>query len=119
MDMNNFFNDNPFNQANIDFAKLKIRTLANMVTTLHAKFIPHNKQRKLHMKDNFRYPDHSSIISINSGISKYEFSALINILQKIIDNISLYTTENSLIRQDCIQMSAMLKDLNDFITTLE
>lgn len=113
------FYDEQYLISNIDLAKLQIRTLAVIISTLHAKFIPHNQQRRLHMKDNFRHPDHSSIISINSGVSKYEFLTLIELLQKMVHNVTLHTTEDNLIQQDCIQMSTMLNDLKDLAVAME
>lgn len=119
INLSNILYYNPSENFNIEFAKLKIRTLATMVSTLHAKFIPHNKQKKLHMKDNFRHLDYSSIININSGISKYEFLALIELLQNMVNDISSHANGECLMEQDCRQMATMLNDLNDFVTTLE
>lgn len=105
--------------SNIGLAKLRIRTLAVIITTLHAAFIPHNRQRKLHMKDNFRHPNHSSIVNINCGISTYEFIALIELLQKMVKNIASYANDDNLMKQDCSQMSKMLNDLNNLIATIK
>ncbi|MBD5552676.1 MAG: hypothetical protein HDQ96_16170 [Lachnospiraceae bacterium] len=119
LNLKDIFYDEQYLTSNINFAKLKIRELSVIISTLHATFIPHNQQRKLHMKDNFRYPEHSSIININSSVSKYEFGALIELLQKMVNNVSLYANSDSLMEQDCLQMSAMLKDLNDLVSTIE
>ena len=119
INLEKFFYDEQYLVSNIDLAKLQIRTLAVIISALHAKFVPHNQQRKLHMKDNFRHPDHSSIININSGVSKYEFLALVELLQKMVHNVALHTNEDNLIQQDCIQMSAMLKDLKDLADAME
>lgn len=119
INLKSIFYDEQYLASNMDLAKLQITTLAVIVSTLHAKFIPHNQQRRLHMKDNFRNPDHSSIININSAISKYEFSALIELLQKMVHNVALHTNEDNLIQQDCSQMSKMLNDLKELVDVME
>lgn len=105
--------------SNFDLAKLQIRTLATIISTLHAKFIPHDQQRRLHMKDNFRNPDYSSIININNGISKYEFLALIELLEKMVHNVSSHTEGDDLMEQDCSQMSDMLEELKNLTATIK
>lgn len=119
INLNSLFCDEQYLAANIDFAKLQVRTLAVIITTLHVKFVPPNQQRKLHIKDNFRNPDYSSIININSGISKYEFLALVELLEKMVNNITRYTNEDKLMQQDCIQMSTMLNELKDLAAMIK
>lgn len=112
-----FLKDIFYNEQNIilnmDIAVLQMRTLASTVSSLHAKFIPHNKQQKKHMRDNFRHPTHSAIFNINGSISKYEFISLIRILEKMTYNMSLHTYGDELLNKDCKEMLKMLEDLKN------
>lgn len=106
-------------ESNMDVAVLQFRTLAGIVSSLHVKFVPYNKQRKKHMKDNFRQHDHSSILNITRGVSNYEFLSLIQLLQKMAHNMSLHTNDNQLMQKDCLEMLKMLKDLECLAYTMK
>lgn len=101
--------------SNTDIAIIQIRSLASTISSLHEKFIPHNKQQQKHMRDNFRNSNHSSIFNINYSISEYEFQSLIRTLKKMTINISVLTDGNDLMKKDCEEMKDMLNDLENLI----
>lgn len=104
-----FFNkDNTFNY---NTALLNTKDLAIIITDIHKNFCPHNKQLKMLMKHNFRNHNHSTIINIANKISDYEFYSLINLLEKMVNSIFLLTTQNSLLKKDCLEMQGMLNEL--------
>lgn len=98
-----------------DMVKLYTKDLADVITTLHKKFKPHNQKMQKHIVDHFRRPAHSSIFNIDSGISNYEFSALIAMLKKMVENAQECDTKTSeeLFLKDCEEMLSYLKELEE------
>lgn len=97
----------------LDMVKLYTKDLADVITALHKKFKPHNQKMQKHIADNFRKPAHSSIFNIDIGISNYEFSALIAMLTKMVENAQKCETNTSeeLFLKDCEEMRGYLKEL--------
>ena len=101
------------NVSDLDTIKLYTKDLANVITALHKKFKPHNKKMQKHIVDHFRKPAHSSIFNIDSGISDYEFSALIVMLKKMVVNAQKCekNTNEKLFLKDCNEMLDYLEEL--------
>ncbi len=101
------------NVSDLDTIKLYTKDLANVITALHKKFKPHNKKMQKHIVDHFRKPAHSSIFNIDSGISDYEFSALIVMLKKMVVNAQKCekNTNEKLFLKDCKEMLDYLEEL--------
>lgn len=97
----------------LDMAKLYTKDLAKVITALHKNFKPHNQKIQKHIVDHFRKPAHSSIFNINSGISDYEFFALIAMLKKMVENVQNCATgtKEELFLKDCKEMLNYLKEL--------
>lgn len=111
--LKNRFNNESLNISVATLAKLQLRNLALIITSLHVKFVPHNLYRKDHMKYNFRHPDHSTIINISNGVSKYEFISLIELLYDLVNTASLHTNEDKLMIKDCEEILKMLNELKE------
>ena len=111
--LKNRFNNESFNISDATLAKLQLRDLAAITTSLHVKFVPHNLYRKAHMKYNFRQPEHSTIISISNSVSKYEFLSLIELLYGLVNSASLHANGDKLMIKDCKEISSMLNDLKE------
>lgn len=102
------------NQEIVSFenlAKLQCKNLADIIITLHRTFSPGSYNKTQHIKDYFRRTSHSSIINSITGISKYELCALIEILRKIVNEISPKLDVDNLLKKDCDEMLKMLEDL--------
>lgn len=97
----------------LNMVKLYTKDLADVITALHKKYKPHNQKMQKHIVDHFRRPAHSSIFNINSGISNYEFTALIAMLKKMVENAQKCGTNTSeeLFLKDCKEMLDYLKEL--------
>lgn len=98
-----------------DYAKLYARELINAVTLLHKKFIPHNKKFQREILSFFRKPQFSSIISINSRLSTYEFNSLISILKLMVTNLQEYGNPDELLKKDCNEMLENLSELESIL----
>lgn len=119
IDLNNNFYTKSKGVSNISYIKLHLRDLSVIIVSLHAHFYPHNTLQKAHMKHYFRKPDHSTIISINNTISKYEFLTLIELLYLMVSQASLYARGNILMTCDCEEMFQMLKELKSIANFTE
>lgn len=97
----------------LNMVKLYMEDLAGAITALHKKFKPHNQKMQKHIVDHFRRPAHSSIFNIDSGISNYEFSALIAMLKKMVENAQECeaNAKEELFLKDCKEMLDCLKEL--------
>lgn len=108
-------NDRLYNKKNnifnTDIAKLQIRELANIITTLHVKFKQYNQHKNIHMNKKFRHLNHASIINTSYGVSTYEFFAIINLLDKMLIDLSSLNRDDKLMKKDCNEMAQMLHDL--------
>lgn len=113
------FNNESFSISDSTLAKLQLRNLAAIITSLHVKFVPHNLYRKNHMKYNFRQPDHSTIINISNSVSKYEFLSLIELLYDLVSNASLHTNGDKLMIKDCKEILTMLKELEEVTNSVK
>lgn len=113
------FYDEQSNILNINFVVLHLTELAIIVSSLHAMFVPHNRQRKANIKDYFRQPNRSTIIGITNGVSKYEFMALIELLYKMTNDISSCSLQDELMTKDCSEMLAMLNELKEIANSVK
>lgn len=100
---------------NPDLALLHIKDLANVVTTLHNIFKPHNNKLQNQIRNYFRNYNHSSIINIGDNISDYEFSALITLLLKMVEKVPSLETDNKLLQKDYNEMLNNLKEMEEIL----
>lgn len=98
------------NQITSNISKLVIRELANIIISLHTKFVQHNQKREMSVRNCFRNQDRSSIIELTNEVSEYEVKALHDELHRILNIISLNIDDN-LMRRDVDELNNLLADI--------
>lgn len=117
--LNSIFDSEMSHTPNITYIKLYLRDLSIPITSLHAQFYPHTRHQKTNLKYFFRNPEHSTILSINNIISKYEFLALIALLQKMVLLASSHVHKDKLMEKDCKDLLTMLQELDTTVNAIE
>lgn len=111
---NNFYLENG-RELSANWVKLQVRELAAVISSLHVKFCPHNKNKKNHMYDNFRHLNQSTVVDIGSRVSEYELVALLDLLTEMVKKCSTSITGDDLLKKDYDEMMNMLADLRNII----
>lgn len=104
------------NLANTNIIKLRLKSLATIITDLHRLFCPHNIKLKQSVKNLFRNYEHTSIINISEKISAYEFLSLISLLEEMISITENHSENDYLLIRDCTEMKSMLSELKTICT---
>lgn len=94
---------------------LSVKNLAIVITDLHRIFYPANKKLKKRIRQSFRSPEHSSIITLSDEISGYEFSSLLSVIEEMVDVVIDCGINDELLKHDSEDMKKMLGDLRKIV----